>query len=279
MHPQSYWDGFAQSYARLGPPLRPTTGDIEFLEKTVADYARTNGMQRLDALLLGVTPDIVCMRWPDVTSLVAVDSSLPMARAVWPGNVAGIRNVVCGDWLSLPRRPSSCDVVIGDGSINCLRYPGGFDDFAAAVSSVLRPNGVLILRVYLQAVPRESADDVLSDAGSISSFHALKLRLLMAMQKTAFDGVAVNDVYRWWRERNIDLRLLPNADGWAKTDIGTIEFYRGSSSIYSFPTLSELRSQLLEFFDEVSISVPPHDMGERCPVLVLKPCRKATRQI
>jgi SAM-dependent methyltransferase len=228
----SYWDGFAQSYARLGPPLRPSADDIQIFERTIADWAAARSMRRVEALLLGVTPDIARMRWPSGTSLLAIDRSEPMVRTVWPGNIAGWREVVCADWVSLPRKKASCDVVIGDGSINCLPYPDGFRKVAETVASVLRPDGIFLLRVYLQSEPRETTDHVFADAldGRVSSFHAFKLRLLMAAQENAHEGVAVRDVYRSWAERKIDRERLPNVTGWQKHDVDTIDFYRDSST-------------------------------------------------
>ena len=40
---------------------------------------------------------------------------------MFPANEAA----VCGNWLALPIREASSDLVIGDGSINCLTYPAG----------------------------------------------------------------------------------------------------------------------------------------------------------
>jgi hypothetical protein len=262
----SYWDGFAKSYNDLGPPLRPSEEEIRSMERIVGDWAMSRGIRSPQALLLGATPAVATMRWPVGTSLMAVDKSFPMARVVWPGDIPGERRIVCGDWLALPRRENSCDMVVGDGSINCLSYRG-FRALAETVAGALRGNGLLVLRSYLQASPCESAEQVYQNAldGAIGSFQAFKLRLLMALQRTVQDGIAVNDVYQWVSQ-NVDLPALARRTGWTKPAIDTIERYKGCTTVYSFPTLEELRSALLPSFEELSLLTPGHEMGPRCPI-------------
>ena len=60
----------------------------------------------------------------------------------------------------------------------------------------------------------------------------------------------------------------------ARRDAGhltTVEVYRGSPAVYSFPTLAELRAELAADFEELSCHVPGYELGERCPTLVLSP--------
>lgn len=243
------------------------------MERTTKEWAVAHPGETVRALLLGVTPEIAAMNWPEKSSLLAVDRSYSMARSVWPGNIAGLRSVVCGNWLALPRRASSCDVVIGDGSINSLEYPNGFQALAEAVAGVLRKDGNLILRCYLQCERPENRQTVFEDArrGSIGSFHAFKMRLLMAMQESAESGVVVKDVHQAWMEENLDPRSLPTGEGWNSAAVKTIEFYRESNTAYSFPTLQQLRPALLAWFDEISVLWPRYELGERCPTLVLRP--------
>src|SRR6185369_4430429 len=110
----SYWDGFARSLAMLGPPLRPSAEDIEFMQAAIAATAAAQGAEPVQALMLGVTPEVAEMRWPEKSFLMAVDRSFPMTRDVWPGDVPGRRTAVCANWLAMPRPESSCHVIIGD---------------------------------------------------------------------------------------------------------------------------------------------------------------------
>jgi hypothetical protein len=271
----SYWVGLARAYAELRPPLRPSGEDIRFIEETVATYACGHPDDAIQALLLGVTPDIATMRWPASCSLMAIDNSGVMAKAVWPGDVPGKRWAVCGSWLVLPRRESSCDIVIGDGSMNCLRYPDECRAFARSVRAALKPEGILILRCYAQPEVQERPEQVFEDAlrGEIPTFTQFKFRLLMAMQRSTREGIAVNGVYRFWAGRKAAESLLISRTGWRKNEIDTMELYRDAVTVHTFPTLAESRAVLSEFFDETSVSFPSYYDGERCPRLVLMPQR------
>ena len=271
----SYWNSFADSFRALGQPLRPSADDIRSLEGAASAWAAGHPGQRLDALLLGVTPEIAGMQWPAAASLVAVDSSLAMIRCVWPGTGMEGKWAVCGDWHSLPRREGSCDLVAGDGSFNCLRYPSGYRALAAGVHTALREDGVFVLRCYLRPELQESPEQVAARITEFPSFHHFKFCLLMAMQRDVREGIAVDRVYQFWEGLKPDAAALAERAGWGSQDVGTIEFYRGTRTVHTFPTLLELRAVLRECFEEVSLTVPTYPLGERCPTLVLKPLRGA----
>jgi len=268
----SYWSSAARQYTELRPPLRPCAEDILFFEETAGKYALQHPEQANRALLLGVTPDIAQMRWPSSFSLLGVDRSNEMVNAVWPGNISGKRWAVNGDWLSLPQPPASCDIAIGDGSLNCLRYPDQHRAFLRSVCTALKAEGILVLRCFTQPEQQERTDQLFEAAlrGEIPTFTQFRLRLLMAMQRSTGEGVAVSSVYRFWADRSATqmsrLRAL-----WPKADIDYIELYRDAGAVHTFPTLAECRAVLSEFFDEVSASFPTYYAGERCPRLVLTP--------
>ena len=175
----------------------------------------------------------------------------------------------------LPRAESSCGVVIGDGSMNCVRYPNGFRRLAESVRRVLRDDGIFLLRCYVQPAVQERPEEVLAGISGNSSFHHFKLRLLMAMQQSARQGVAVGEVFRFWADRRAEAAVPVRRAGWERAAVETIELYRGAKTVHTFPTRTELQSALGEFFDEVSLFHAPGGVGERCPLLVLKPRRSA----
>jgi hypothetical protein len=269
---KSYWDDIATSFSVLGPPLKPSSEDIHFVEMVVRNWSPSYPREALCALLLGVTPEIANMRWPDAATLLAVDNSLGMAQAVWPGNIPGKRWVACGDWLALPRPNSSCDVVIGDGSLNCLRYPDGFRAVAKNIRDLLHEDGVLLFRCFVQPVTKELPEEIFSDLvqARIPSINHFKFRLLMAMQPSIDQGISVRDVYKKWMDSAIDKEQLMARTGWEKGAFRSIELYRDQDAVHTFPTVTELRAVLLEFFDETSVSIPAYPLGERCPRFVLR---------
>jgi SAM-dependent methyltransferase len=269
---KSYWDDIATSFAVLGPPLKPSGEDIHFVETAVRNWSSGHPRKTLRALLLGVTPEIAKMEWPDASRFTAVDNSLGMAQAVWPGNIPGKRWVVCGDWLALPRPNSSCDVVIGDGSLNCVRFPDGLRAVAKNIRDVLDPDGVLLFRCFVRPTTKELPEDVFSDLvhARIPSVNHFKFRLLMAMQSSTENGISVHDVYEKWADSDIDQEALMARTGWDKRAFQSIELYKGQDVIHTFPAIEELRSVLHEFFEECSVSTPAYPLGERCPRFILR---------
>jgi len=269
----TYWGGVGQAYAALGPPLVPSNADIDCMESAVAGWAARHPGRRPQALMLGVTARIAEMGWPEGAALLAADNSMPMMQAVWPGNVPRRRAALLADWRALPLRPASRDIVIGDGSLSCVRYPHAFRAVAAEVRRVLRRDGILVMRCYVQAAKQERKEEVLADLvrGAIPSFHWFKFRLLMAMQESAGQGAAVDEVYRYWASQNIDEAALIGRTGWDAAGIRMIELYRGRDTVHTFLTMAELRSELEEFFEDLTISEPPHAFGDRCPILMARP--------
>jgi SAM-dependent methyltransferase len=267
----AYWDCFADVYPAFGSPLVPSAEDVAVMEAAVEELASSRPSATLPALLLGVTPAIATMRWPERSFLTAVDRSSVMAARVWPGDIPGKRRVVCGDWLALPLPPASCDVVAGDIVFNCLKYPEGVRALAARVRGVLSKNGIFVVRCFaLPDSPQEDPESVFAEWQACASFHHFKLRLLMAMQPCVERGTATNDVYRFWAKHWVHDDALSARPGWGRRDIDTIELHNGPNAIYTFPTLAQMRTVLEEFFAEIDVTFASYPGGELCPTLVLR---------
>jgi SAM-dependent methyltransferase len=267
-----YWNTVAAAYRQIGPPLMPSDEDARRMEDAIRVHARVDP-NRTRALLLGVTPLLADMCWPGGTTLLAVDASMPFVREVWPGDIAGRRYAVQGDWRRLPAREAAYDLAVGDGSFTCLPYPDGIRAAALAVKRALAPGGLLVMRFFVRPDPCESARDLLQDlaANRVATFHQFKYRLLMAMQRSVEDGIAVSDVHRYWHELGLPPDSLPATPGWSRTDVQTIEAYRGSSTVHTFPSLREWRAVMSDAFEEVANQPASYVLGDRCPVIVWRP--------
>jgi SAM-dependent methyltransferase len=265
----TYWTELARGYDLLGPPLKPSSDDVRAIQSAVARGAPGG---ELRALMLGVTPALAGMRWPEGCSLVAADASFAMVQSVFPWRLGRRREAICADWRGLPFRSGSCDVVVGDGSLNCLPYPAGYRALATEVSRLLTRRGTFVARCYIQPDERESPEAVAAAVGAMPSFHHYKFRLMMALQRTAREGIAVDEVYRFWAS-HIGRHAIPAGPGWEPEVVQTIERYRGTETVHTFPTLAELRAALHGVFDEAGLSVPSYPLGERCPTLVWRPRR------
>ena len=266
---QTYWQQLAAAYSSVGPPLMPSPEDTGLMRAAFEHF--TSGSRRRHALLLGVTPSLANIELDDGWSLTAVDKSFAMVRGVWPGDIISRRRAFCGDWARLPLEDASCNIVLGDGAMNCVPYPEGARALASSVRRVMSDAAILALRCYIPPEPHETPDDVFRDLmeGSIATFHQFKFRILIAMQERTDQGIAVKDVYEAWR-RHVDREKLIMRTGWEPRDIDTIEMYKGRDTVHYFPALGEFRTLLGEFFEEVTLWRPNYVLGECCPTMVWK---------
>jgi SAM-dependent methyltransferase len=257
---RDHWPLHARQWALVGPPLRPCAEDVRAVASAIGSRPPPSR-----ALLLGVTPELASLAWPAGTSLVAADRSADMIGAIFPGPSERGR-AIQADWRALPFADGSFDVAVGDGCLSNLPYPDGYHGFAREVGRVLAPGGVLVLRLFAAPERAESLDDVARDLrdGRIGSFHALKWRLAMAVQPPD-RNVPVEEILRALDRVAPDRARLP----WPADVVGTIEAYRGSPLVYSFPTLAEARRAMSGHLAERAIVTPGYELGDRCPIVTL----------
>jgi SAM-dependent methyltransferase len=251
---------YHRAWSQLGPPLRPPPDVIAAIEEQIKDRAGR-------ALLLGVTPELA-----DVTSdLVAVDRNFSMIANVWPGNTAHRRAIV-GDWRNSNFASDAFLFCIGDGSLSFLTYPDETAALFHELTRVVKSGGRLVFRLYLAP---DIAETILAlqDAamsGNINSFHAFKIRLgmsLAAQESKPHVGVAnILDVFNSLFKNRDE---LVRATGWSREQIDTIDFYRESNVLFSFPTKAQLLSIVSKLFPTARlVASGSYEMSEFCPLLV-----------
>ena len=270
--PGDHWSDMTSRWVHVGRPLKPTPDDIEVFERFAASTAQKVG-RGLEALLLGVTPEIVGCRWPQGTRLTAVDSSRAMINAFWPAPGApAARIAICADWRDMPLRSSTIDLALGDGCNAALPFTDGVSVMIREVARVLRPEGLFLLRVFVRPEPAETVEDVARDlaAGRIGSVHVLKWRLFAALCDDVEIGVRLGDVWDVWnRIRNLAAPYSP-APGWSAAEMGTIEIYRGDTETrFYFPTLAQLRALMSQRFASQRCIYGDYELADRCPIMIL----------
>jgi len=263
-------DHFARlvsDWSFFGPPLRPAPQDTAQVQR-VADTLGANAR----VLVLGLTPETVGCRWPQGTSLLALDHSAAMVASLWPqaGAPPGSTAVI-GHWLQLPLADASMDIVCADGCHTQLPYPQGFSELGREIARVLKPDGLFVTRIFIRADQPESADAIGSDlaAGLVSSVHALKLRLLGALHGHSGPGTCLDDVWQAWTRMPPLPAELAQQRGWTPGEVGGIQAYAGLATRYYLPTLQELRALHAGHFDERRCHFGNYEAASCCPTLVL----------
>ena len=264
------WAAVARSWNLLGPPLRPSQEDLRFVEAAVRQWRGHGSRPRV--LLLGVTPELYGLPWPEGTDFLAVDRTMAAIEAVWPGPREA---VLCEDWLEMNLPTGSRDIVLCDGGFDVLAYPNEQQKLALILRRILAEGGMCILRLFVPPAERETRDAVIADLmeGRIASMNVLKLRLWMAIQESPSQGVELDTVWRAVHYAAGSLEELAARAGWSLEKTLTINAYRGSTTRYYFGTVDEVVSIFCRDaggFELASIDVPSYEGGRQCPTVMLR---------
>lgn len=218
------WERSSRTFHLLGPPLRPSGEDVSFYWEMVREWIEARGAPRV--LLLGVTPELYRLPWPEGTDLVATDCSQAMIDTVWPGPKEAAR---CCDWLSLDLPEGSRDIVLCDGGLHLLSYPQGQKALIRTLHGILAAGGLCIFRLFAMPAEKETPEAVLRDLqdGNIKDTDTLRIRLLMALQDNPEAGVALGDVHRRLMEGIDNLEELQTMIGWTEEYMRPIHNFKG----------------------------------------------------
>lgn len=273
------WSGIARSYAAFGSPFVPCHSEIETYQRAVCAHAEAAGVGGVRALMLGVTPGLALMHWPQDSQVLAAEISPAVIEALWPGDVPGTRAAVCASWFAIPAECGSCDVVVGDGVLAICRFPGEVRELLRCVSELLAENGVLIVRSYIRPHITESLDALFDElfGARRMTVDCFKLRLYLAMQRSVREGVRVKDAARILERYKLDRQVMLEQLGWSKSAVEPFALWRNSDATYSFPTLDELRDMTSELFDDFATTYPDYELAHCCPILVMRKRRSAVR--
>lgn len=266
------WEDIARGYSAFSGPLVPSSEDIGIYEDLARRSLSDVRSGVFNAVVLGVTPDIVRMNWPVASRILAIEKSPAVIRALWPGDISGFCEVRCASWFDMPVELHSAEMVVGDGALSACRYPEEVRVLGSEVSRVLRPGGMFVVRAYIQPPVAESVEsvfDALWRAGGLS-VDVFKMRLWLAMQRSASEGVAVRHAAKIMQRFGIDRQYMREHLGWCDAAVEPFEKWGASDAVYSFPSLAELRALFSDRFEEVSVTYPTYRLGECCPVLALR---------
>jgi SAM-dependent methyltransferase len=261
---RDHWHRSALQWQYVGQPLKPAPADVELIMPLLTPGESTR------ALLLGVTPEIARAANNIGARMISMDRNMEMIQMVWPRTNAQNGAAICGDWTMIPFRSNSVSCVIGDGCFTLMKYPDGYLRVFAEVHRILIPGGQFAMRSFCRPAVAESLAQITEDLRNrrIGNFHVLKWRVAMALQRTIQEGIAVEKIWHALNDMAPEREQLERLMGWNRNEIDTVDVYRGSPAIYTFPTLDEIREILGPRFQETSVHFPTYELGSCCPSVV-----------
>jgi hypothetical protein len=268
---EGHWKSHAIRWDLIGPPLRPSPDELDVVAAVVSELRSQVGDRGLDALILGVTVEYARFPWPPRSNLTALERSESMIRHVWPGSTAATERALRGDWLAPEASLGPFDLLLGDGVLSMLAYPGDYERFGRTMRGLTRAGGRWVLRLYARPVEPEEPEGLLDDLreGRLTNINEFKLRLGMLLCDAGrADDVGVSEMWRFWdeaRRRDPSLR-----DRWSTELQSTIENYRDGVARYSFPRLDPVLDLLRRYATIRGVRFPGYRLGDCCPTVILE---------
>jgi len=264
----NHWSHNAKQWQHIGEPLRPASADIQKIVSWIPDLRQTDSTP-FNMLLLGATPELAAISWPVSTRLWVIDACIDMIQELLGKKKLSISpNLSVGNWLQLPLPDSLIDLVVGDGCFSMLAADN-YDNFTREILRVLKPSGYCCMRFFIRPAEQESIARIHADflAGKVNNFHALKWRIAMALQRSLQEGVRLHDIWNIW---NHYFKNQSDYFSWSEEIGNTIEIYKNNPTIYTFPSLMELKACLDNKFKSLDFYKPAYTLGERCPIFKLQ---------
>jgi SAM-dependent methyltransferase len=254
------WAGFYRRWRQLEPPLRPHPDVCAAVRRLIAGHADR-------ALLLGMTPEFA----PLAAQTVAVDWSDKALSVIWAGN-GPTQHALKGNWLRLPCTAAVFSAAIGDGSFNCLEYPGDYECVFDELARAVRPGGRIVVRVYLTPDPCDllPATRVRTMAGGVRNIHELKWRVANALCAASGEpNLPVTSILDGFNRTFPDRLALRRATGWTGEEVAQVDAYDRLPDVFSFPTARQLLTVAERFARCRLVAAGDYALAERCPLLVM----------
>ena len=260
---QASWSAVAQTWLLGGAPLRPIQADLLLYQQAID--ACTAPARRV--LVLGATPELCSLHWPQGCQVFSLDSSLEMQKQLWPGPR---ETAVVGSWLNPPFSDADFDFIVCDAG---LGIQTNFDVQVIMLKSIrriLRPTGLLVTRLFVPQAFSFTLDEIQArlNAGLFKNLEELKFAIWSALE---VDGkVYPARVFRAIVEVSGGLERLKTLGRFPSEQVDALLIHEHNPGVYQKLTPEKLRQLAKAAEMKVdSEAIPDTPWGAGCPVLTL----------
>lgn len=270
------WSKTQSMKYRGGFPLRPPAEAVESIFEIISNLIIKKKLIVKDIcmVLLGVTPELANLPWPNNIKLKAFDKNKDMIKNVWISPKKISSSVNQSLWQKMPLESGSVHFILGDGCTTQLSNRKAYKDFFKEQRRIIRNDGFLLLRCFLNTERKESNNQIIKSAlqGRIQFFGSLKWRIAMALLSNHHTfSIKVKKIHSTFNTLFPFRNELVKSCHWDINLINTIDTYKNSDISYTFPSLKELKILIAPQFEIIKIYYPHYELTKRCPIILMKP--------
>jgi hypothetical protein len=262
----THWQKYHAAWSKLEAPLRPNA-------ETLSKVHELTGIVGGPVLLMGVTPELA--RAYD--HVLAIDKNKAMIDHVWPGD-SPTKKALHADWLDIAEPKCHFAAAVGDGSLNSVTTLREVRQVLERVVDLLAPGGCFACRLYERPEQAVSEEHLLKTGSrpATLNFHAFKWQLAMHLADRMGASIPVVLIRERFNELFPDRDKLSAETGWPRELIDMIDIYKGSPTIYVFPSRREFLDVLPRGISQVRfVPCGNYDLAECCPMLAFQKDRGA----
>jgi SAM-dependent methyltransferase len=264
------WSKSALGLGLARPPWTPCPEDGDLLLEALSPYVKNGEAVSLVALL-GVTPALTQLSWPDGVRLLAVEASPAIVRSQWRAHPSVPSAVICAKWQALPLPDNSAAAVAGDGSLNALPY-AAYPDLFREVARVLAPGSAFILRCFVRPDTRGDVEEITREVAKRAFPNSAPFRLGLCMMLCEGDGsLLLGTLLERFNALFPDRTKLASMAGWPIDEVHRFDMDRGSTIQLTFPSLSELAAYAEPLFAIREVRHGSYNLAELCPTITFVP--------
>lgn len=252
----SHWAARTTHWSKIKQPLRPHSSSIESQKQYIGNIPG-------DVIVLGVTPEF----HSTFDCLLAIDRESIMIEKIWPGDT-DTKHAILADWLDVELPANSYAGVVGDGSLNMVKFPVDAEKLLLKCFNWCKPGAGIAIRTFTRPDIPVTFDDLKRESYNMDWD---PWRCYMKMYIAATYGVNVPSAFQleFFNLIYPDRVALSARTGWDIDQMNiSMNSYQNGKMNTSFPTRSEWLSVVpSDAIDVGFIENGPYQLSECFPVL------------